>query len=156
VKKCTRCKLEKPLEFFYREKKTKDGLKYFCKKCSNECKQLHNKGLDAKTQNRMPRSFGYGKGYIHASGYKLLPKRDHANSWKSGMIGEHTVVMSEFLKRPLSKTETVHHKNGIRSDNRIENLELWDKRHGPGQRVEDKVKWCIEFLKEYGYKVIKE
>jgi hypothetical protein len=39
--------------------------------------------------------------------------------------------------------------NGIRSDNRIENLELFSSRHGPGQRVVDKVQFAIEILTLY-------
>jgi hypothetical protein len=96
-----------------------------------------------------------GEGWLNANGYALLYKPLHPNAMKNGQITEHAFNMSNHLGRPLKKNETVHHKNGIRDDNRIENLELWSKSHPPGQRVKDKIKWAKEFLEDYGYSVKK-
>lgn len=97
-------------------------------------------------------------GFINEQGYRVISHKEHPNASKTGRnkykVYEHTAVMSEHLGRPLKKGESVHHKNGIRDDNRIENLELWSKRQPAGQRVEDKISWCKEFLTEYGYTVI--
>ncbi len=79
---------------------------------------------------------------------------DHPNaSKKSGMVAEHRMVVSNNIGRALFEHETVHHKNGQRDDNRLENLELWSESQPAGQRVEDKINWCIEYLRENGYEV---
>lgn len=68
---------------------------------------------------------------------------------KRRKIAEHRRVMEIELGRRLYDHETVHHINGVRDDNRPENLELWSSRHPGGQRVQDKVAWAKELLALY-------
>lgn len=65
-------------------------------------------------------------------------------------VGEHRVVMEKKLGRSLLPHESVHHVNGDRSDNRIENLELWSSSQPYGQRVSDKLEWAREIIRLYG------
>jgi hypothetical protein len=57
----------------------------------------------------------------------LKPYENH-----KGRMLQHRFVMAESLGRPLTRTESVHHINGDRTDNRLENLQLRQSKHGPG------------------------
>lgn len=83
-----------------------------------------------------------GSGWLNEDGYRVV--------YRGGrQVLEHRWVYQQVLSRPLLDTEEVHHRNGQRSDNRIENLELWSKSQPAGQRVTDKVAWALELLALY-------
>lgn len=85
------------------------------------------------------------------SGYVSVKVPDgHPMAMSNGYALEHRLVMSEHLGRPLLKSENVHHRNGVKDDNRLENLELWTTFQPAGQRVADKVAFAREILELYG------
>lgn len=71
------------------------------------------------------------------------------------LILMHRWVMEQSLGRELETFETVHHKNGVRDDNRLDNLEVWIHRPHKGQRVEDTIIWAIAYLERHGYTITK-
>lgn len=88
--------------------------------------------------------------FKNADGYVMIWAPDHPDSYKpTNRIPEHRLVMEGLLGRRLLPGENVHHKNGVRDDNRPENLELWITQQPKGQRVEDVLSWAHEIIERY-------
>jgi CheY-like chemotaxis protein len=90
-----------------------------------------------------------GKTY-HKAGYVMRRTPGHPRARaKSPYVFEHVLVMEEKLGRYLLEDESVHHVNGVKDDNRIENLELWVRPQPSGIRASDAVSWAKEILARY-------
>lgn len=91
---------------------------------------------------------------VDKNGYTLVRRPGHPMASKRGWVPEHRMIVAEHLGRPLLASETVHHVNGQRSDNRLANLELWVSRQPKGQRPVDLVDWAKEILAQYEHEVV--
>jgi hypothetical protein len=109
------------------------GKKISCRKCTGGKNHPSWKGGRQETK----------------AGYILVYCKGHPFADKNNRIFEHRLAMEEKLGRHLLPNENVHHKNGIRSDNRIENLELWTTAQPAGKRVEDLIAFSLEILSQY-------
>lgn len=124
--------------------------------------QIEKNVFTAMCRNCNPSAFQNGKSHRFYNaekrsthGYKILNVSElndedralaSSMSWKSAnkpeYVFEHRLVMARKLKRPLLQTEIVHHKNGKKDDNRIENLHLLTiKTHHSGHGDDFYQKW---------------
>lgn len=119
---------------------------------SKSCGCLKSDSAKSRSGKNHP---SYKNGRTYKDGYVFIIDRSHPNANKRGRVSEHVYVMSKHIGRPILDGETIHHKNGIRDDNRIENLELRSGKHGAGVAVSDMVNFCVEYLQEYAPEKLK-
>jgi len=80
-------------------------------------------------------------GRVDKAGYRIV-------TVNGKRVREHRHVMEQHLGRPLAAHENVHHRDGQRSRNDIDNLELWVTPQPAGQRPEDLAEWVVEHYPE--------
>lgn len=97
-------------------KKPYEMTKVIRKKISKSVKNLN------QTLNKSPSWKG---GKYTRNGYVYVYAPNHPYVHKNGYKFEHRLIMEKMIGRFLKQKEVVHHKNGIRNDNRIENLFLF-------------------------------
>ncbi len=118
----------------------------FGKKHTKEAKQKISKANKGKLGGEKNPMFGIRlvgekngnwKGGYKRERYIYRKVKDHPNATKRGSVREHRLVMEESLGRYLTICEVVHHENGDTTDNRLENLTLFenDNKHQEHHRI---------------------
>ncbi|MDQ1706406.1 MAG: hypothetical protein QOF18_2772 [Frankiaceae bacterium] len=115
--------------------------------CRNHYRRLLRTG---DSRAAVPIGERRGNGHLN-HGYFIVPVPPHLRHLVNGDTSapEHRLVMAQMLGRPLLPTESVHHLNGSRRDNRPQNLELWSRWQPSGQRLVDKIEWAVALLSVY-------
>ena len=85
----------------------------------------------------------------HKRGNGMVWAPKHPRAARSRYVFEHILVMEESIGRCLIRGETVHHRKGARSDNRIRNLELWTRPQPTGIRAQDAIEWARTIIQLY-------
>jgi len=86
---------------------------------------------------------------VHKAGYVMVHAPTHPRAQKRPYVFEHILVIEDLLGRYLEPFENVHHRNGVRDDNRPENLELWTRPQPTGIRARDAVAWARAVIELY-------
>lgn len=110
---------------------------------------------DVRAVEPIKKASGLG-GLSHGYWKVPVPLAERHLSNDETTLFEHRLVMARHLGRALTADESVHHRNGDRLDNRIENLELWSRWQPCGQRVEDKTAWAVELLVRYRPELLRD
>jgi hypothetical protein len=89
------------------------------------CKRSPETRAQLSAQKRGAKNPSWKGGRKLLRGYVQLLCPDHPFADSKGYVLEHRLVMEAHMGRTLLPTEVVHHINGVRDDNRIENLMLF-------------------------------
>ena len=135
-------------------KSTQKRIVDLCLYCNKEFEHWPSDGhmfcdRECYNSNRQKQRVNTSK--VTDDGYVLVYRPDSLSAQPStGFTFEHRYIMEQHIGRQLLSEETVHHKNGVRTDNHLDNLELWSSSHPKGQRVQDKLEWARRIVSLYG------
>jgi hypothetical protein len=118
IRVCDNCKNEKKVNYW----NIKNKPIHLCSKCSCEISGINKRGQYRAWNKDTINQKTSGNFYINNSGYKSYYIGD--KSYKGGYVTEHRIIYELFLNRRLTSKERIHHINGNKIDNRIENLTL--------------------------------
>lgn len=124
IQRCERCNEEFVVNPYHRKR---------ARFCSKSCAAKHRIESDGPRRGKSAARWNGGRSRT-PEGYVLVWAPDHPSvrGTKRKYVREHRLVMEKMLGRRLERHEHVHHVNGVRDDNRPENLELWGRPHPHG------------------------
>lgn len=124
LRRCSKCKTEEWLNDYYAVKNRK---RHYCYNCSNLKNGQSRQGVprpETRGRRKADDEYILGSTYLNSSGYLEEYVGRHNNKRGGGYYLQHRKIIEEFLKRKLLPNELVHHINGDKIDNRIENLHV--------------------------------
>lgn len=116
------------------EARRKIGKAHKGKKITEE----QRRAISAKNSCNYNGLNGYGHTKKQNMGYVLVYVPKHPRAHKDGYVQFHTVIMERHIGRYLAESEVVHHINHDKTDNRIENLRLMDKKEHMSMHMKER------------------
>lgn len=144
-KVCQQCGSTFEIHHSVERRKDKHAGKFCSRACSWKSQEGPRKTIHKTYDGPARHTTSSGYIEVYCPDHPTVLNRTVAGGKPKRWIPEHRLVMEKMLGRTLLPTETVHHVNGSRSDNRPENLELWVKPQPTGVRARDLIAYILTY-----------